>query len=576
MLNKPKKSCSECGGSNNGVCKTILLNGPQTGCLPPGCGFFCQCDEGSGGNGNSPTTQLVTSVVNGKTITGTFTPTTLSQYSSLRASTTITTSENGHETALVVLAGGVAWALANWAQLGAAGAALTGEGLPEPDGAEEDDKGCSKPEKKCSDCGGKNAIGLCSSGSEANCPCDDDEKCPTGDDQPKCKDTDCAGNDSHKCTQGPHKDCDCKPDDKCPDFVTCDNCGGNDSNGKCKGISDQNDKWKGCDCYDIISDDDVTEYEPFSDLELLAQDAFLSSLASGGGAQAPPDRGHPSSDPKCADNQVPGLKLVNKVKTSSSAKTPKEILYIMRETLCNDKCENPPDIPQKSVFATPDGDGCEIAIAIESGVEAWAYRGTHSQGPQWQDCWDSTMNITETCVKDSLATGWVNGPDDYEFFQLGYRPINGKGSKHKAQFGNDTPLEHWCPNAKPSCDTCFGGGNGNICSSGDNQGCACEPVTITQPAAPKVTNCATAVAAAEISCCNGGASGYAACSNEIQGCGVIPNLEAICQSPVSAANTYQVCGQFTEDGGIVKGSNQEDIATCLDGKFHLNGQWRYA
>lgn len=113
MLNKPKKQCSECGGSNNGVCKNILLNGPQTGCLPPGCGFFCQCDGGSGGNGNSPTTQLVTSVVNGKTVTGTFTPTTLSQYASLRASTTITTSEKGHETALVVLAGGVAWALAS-------------------------------------------------------------------------------------------------------------------------------------------------------------------------------------------------------------------------------------------------------------------------------------------------------------------------------------------------------------------------------------------------------------------------------------------------------------------------------
>lgn len=390
-IGKPKKACSDCGGSNSGLCKNILLNGPQAGCLSPGCGFYCQCNDGD--TGHSPTTQLVTSVVNGKTVTGTFTPTTISQYKDLRASTTVTTSENGHETALVILAGGVAWGLANWAELGAAGAALTAEGAPE--GSEEDDQACSKPEKKCADCGGSNAIGLCSSGSEANCPCEDD-KCPSGDDQPKC--ADCKGDDSHKCQDGPHKGCDCKPDEKCPDFVTCDNCGGGDSEGKCKGISDQNNKWKGCDCYEIIDDDDVTEYDPFNTAELLAQDAFLASLGKGGGDQQPsdPSRGHPSNDPKCADNQVPGYLLVNKVKTSNSVKTPKEILYMMRETLCNNKCENPPDLPQKSVFATPDQDGCEIAVAIESAVEAWVYRGTHSQGLQWQECWDSTMNASDT------------------------------------------------------------------------------------------------------------------------------------------------------------------------------------
>jgi hypothetical protein len=32
----------------------------------------------------------------------------------------------------------------------------------------------------------------------------------------------------------------------------------------------------------------------------------------------------------------------------------------------------------KSVFATKDGDGCEIAIAVTGNIEAWAYRGTQA------------------------------------------------------------------------------------------------------------------------------------------------------------------------------------------------------
>jgi hypothetical protein len=82
------------------------------------------------------------------------------------------------------------------------------------------------------------------------------------------------------------------------------------------------------------------------------------------------------------------------------------------------------------VAATPDQDGCEIAIALPNDVEAYAYRSTSSQGLQWQDCWDSFANITEQCVKDDPATGWVNGPDAYQFYQSGYRKLNGDGSKH--------------------------------------------------------------------------------------------------------------------------------------------------
>lgn len=98
--------------------------------------------------------------------------------------------------------------------------------------------------------------------------------------------------------------------------------------------------------------------------------------------------------------------------------------------LCNDKCEAPAGISSDSVVATPDNDGCEIAIILPNNVEAYSYRGTHAQGAQWQDCWDSLANITESCIKNGPNTGWVNGPDDYEFFQAGFRALNGEGSKH--------------------------------------------------------------------------------------------------------------------------------------------------
>ena len=171
----------------------------------------------------------------------------------------------------------------------------------------------------------------------------------------------------------------------------------------------------------------------------------------------------------------------------------------------------------------------------------------------------------------------VNGPSKYEFFQIGYRPKNGDGKKHE-DFGDDSELPQYCPtDPKPSCDSCQGGANNNVCTQGDNNGCACEPVVANQPPVPKVTNCATAVAASEIICCGWSKDTQKTCAQKVQGCGVIVNLDAICQSPVAAdgSGTYSVCGQFSKEQGIVKGSNMEDIATCLDGAFSLNAQWNY-
>jgi hypothetical protein len=56
-----------------------------------------------------PVIYTVTKVADGVTIVGTYTATTISEFLSLRASTTITTPEHGYSTTLVIYASGVAW-----------------------------------------------------------------------------------------------------------------------------------------------------------------------------------------------------------------------------------------------------------------------------------------------------------------------------------------------------------------------------------------------------------------------------------------------------------------------------------
>lgn len=89
---------------------TVFL-GKQGGCIG-GCGYYCQCSNGGETVPGGPSpgqTHLVSTVVNGQTITATFEPTTISGYTALRQSTTITTTKDGKETALAIFAGGVAW-----------------------------------------------------------------------------------------------------------------------------------------------------------------------------------------------------------------------------------------------------------------------------------------------------------------------------------------------------------------------------------------------------------------------------------------------------------------------------------
>jgi len=55
----------------------------------------------------------------------------------------------------------------------------------------------------------------------------------------------------------------------------------------------------------------------------------MTYLAKYGGKKPAP-RGNPSKDPKCGTTGANGL--VNKVQTENNVRTPKDLLYIMRES----------------------------------------------------------------------------------------------------------------------------------------------------------------------------------------------------------------------------------------------------
>lgn len=218
-----------------------------------------------------------------------------------------------------------------------------------------------------------------------------------------------------------------------------------------------------------------------------------------------------------------------------------------------------------------------MSILLSPDVEAYGVRDTAATDSHQTDCWDSFENIIEKCTKfNPTAAGWVNGPDDYEFYQMGYRLKNGPGKIHD-DFKDGDEMPRWCPNTKPSCASCNGGSDSTTCMGGEYSGCDCDTVAVVQPPVPKATNCATAIAAAEIVCCGWSKDTQKTCANFMEGCGVLINLDAACQYaiPADGSSTYSTCGQFNKDDPIPWGTRAQDIAQCLVGKFNLDADLQF-
>ncbi|KAF2000699.1 hypothetical protein P154DRAFT_598286 [Amniculicola lignicola CBS 123094] len=117
--------------------------------------------------------------------------------------------------------------------------------IERPDGSDEDDESCKNSGQKpdCDDCGGNNPLGMCSSGSQQNCPCEE-QQCPT-DSPPSCPAPECSGNCCR--SEAPkYEDEQCKGDD----------------DEKCK-----SGKYNGCRCQLVeFPEQDVSVDEPFPDI----------------------------------------------------------------------------------------------------------------------------------------------------------------------------------------------------------------------------------------------------------------------------------------------------------------------
>ncbi|KAH7084166.1 hypothetical protein FB567DRAFT_603906 [Paraphoma chrysanthemicola] len=250
FFNEDPKVCSLCGGDSNikGTCNNLLVSGDQSFCQggKPCRGYFCKCSD-SGGPDNSPKVTM-TSVVDGETGIVIWEPMTLDEYRNLRAATTITLTEIATTTgagseaetvAALVLAGGAAWYLAC---------------------SQEADQSCKNHEEKpeCESCGGYSPLGLCMSGNQQNCPCEEQE-CPK-DVPPMCPAQDCDGTDSTlKCAaKGKLKGCQCCPDK--PPQCDADDCNGDDKDKpQC-----QSGRFKGYSCETIqFPEQEIVVDEPY-------------------------------------------------------------------------------------------------------------------------------------------------------------------------------------------------------------------------------------------------------------------------------------------------------------------------
>ncbi|KAF1985452.1 hypothetical protein K402DRAFT_109487 [Aulographum hederae CBS 113979] len=221
---------------------------------------------------------------------------------------------------------------------------------------------------------------------------------------------------------------------------------------KCNGLEDHNNLWQGCDCFDD-SPEDPPAYTAFSPSDLDVAQGILGGLpvytpsARPSSSSSSSSSTAPSATPSAVDVTKIGCQKDNapsgpeKLIAGDGEIDVNGLMYRLREVVCNNQCAVPAGISSAAVAikTSNNGDSCEISVALEGGVEAWIYRMSPSTGDQWQQCWDSTENIINSCIQNGPNTGWWNG-NPYQFNQLGLRPLNDAGAQHDPFPASTPPL----------------------------------------------------------------------------------------------------------------------------------------
>ncbi|KAN0070632.1 hypothetical protein V8E54_011501 [Elaphomyces granulatus] len=220
------------------------------------------------------------------------------------------------------------------------------------------------------------------------------------------------------CMTGANTNCPC--DDGCPNnpLPDCDSCNGDTMTNACTTGSA-----KGCPCQRLpVAIADTVDVAFWNFANALVQKIYKPPNSQGNLTCSVPD------PPKFL-TQFP----------------------TMRQIICSQSCnQGPAGIPSGSVQVISDANNqaCAIVAALAAGFQAIVYRATPFTGTQQQQCWDSTA-FSINCTTNPNHLGWVNGPDDYQFYQAGFQSLNAKPpgdlslhTKFSASQAHATPTPH--------------------------------------------------------------------------------------------------------------------------------------
>ncbi|CAJ2513529.1 Uu.00g016480.m01.CDS01 [Anthostomella pinea] len=265
---------------------------------------------------------------------------------------------------------------------------------------------------------------------------------------------------------------------------------------------------------EVLTDDILPEVPNDGDPDLpdvdtaiwASLDALTTSTTSSSTqttvADTPTQTASPIDDPGCQDADADVQKDFSNM-FSSTIRTPDgkdnsidDLLYRLREVVCDGSCTAPDGIDSKYVGIYNNGQECEVAIGVTNEIEVYFYRsiwptsGASDYNTLWQECWDSTSSIITKCVNNKPKHGWWNGDHVYQYYEGGVRALYDQNEKH-SPIGSflEPPTEGLscdtdCCGAVPNPDWCNANCGGTTCKRGDRYS---SPVKATKTPPVKAT-----------------------------------------------------------------------------------------
>ena len=145
------------------------------------------------------------------------------------------------------------------------------------------------------------------------------------------------------------------------------------------------------------------------ELSTIVINVTPSATVSSSVAIPPVQLATPISQPVCRVQPNLGS-IPQNLSTSDGQVSPNNLLYRIRQMVCNGTCSIPQGIPSTNVAISQSStDYCSISVGVTNTLEAWVYTKFPPTGVEQQECWNSTQNIIEKCVQNQANTGWWNG-----------------------------------------------------------------------------------------------------------------------------------------------------------------------